>query len=139
MKAIIEHRRQHTVELPFLDVTARAIVVRRGDGFWLGLRHHEGARYATPGGHMEEGESAEEALLRELAEEGLEFVGLDPRWRDWLSVDVNPHNRVLNIWYLCIVDDVHIGANEEVVETRWIDPAEDVWYPTMREKMRLAV
>jgi hypothetical protein len=38
-----------TVELPFSRVSARAIVVRRGDGAILGTLHRQNGRYALPG------------------------------------------------------------------------------------------
>ena len=139
MRAIFDRHGKITVELPFEHITARAIIVRREDGCLLGMKHRADGRYAPPGGHMENGESPDETVLRELDEEGLELVAPDPRWREWLAVDAFMPTAALNIWFVFLVDDVTVRPNSEGLSTRWFDPAEDVWYPEMREKIRLAL
>lgn len=46
-----------------------AVIGARLDGRWIFCRHHERDTWEIPGGHIEPGESADEAALRELWEE----------------------------------------------------------------------
>lgn len=48
-------------------VTVRALIVDRGELFMV--KHHGESYYALPGGHLEDGEHLEEAMVRELEEE----------------------------------------------------------------------
>ena len=61
------------IEVPIDTETPRAVsaIVRRGDRYLLVLRANPPAqnRYAFPGGRIDPGETAEEAVLRELEEE----------------------------------------------------------------------
>jgi 8-oxo-dGTP pyrophosphatase MutT (NUDIX family) len=139
MQGIFETPRAYKVKLPFNHITARAVIVRRRDGALLGVLHRMDGRYAPPGGHMEDGESPDQSLLRELDEERIRLIGNDDRWRERVTVDYFDRTRSLNIWYLFLVEDAQIGYNEESVETRWLDPSQDVWYPNMREKILFAV
>ena len=65
------------VKLPFKKVTARAILVRREDGCLFGVLHEINGRYSPPGGAVDQGESPEEALLRELEEEKIRMISPD--------------------------------------------------------------
>ena len=127
------------IKVPFEIVTARAIVVRRSDGALLGTLHRHGGKYALPGGSVETGETPDQALMRELEEENIRLIGPDGKWKERLAVDYFHGDKSLNFWYLCMVDDVQLGENEEVIETRWFDQTQDVWYPGMREKICLAI
>ncbi len=71
-----------TIRLPFRRTSTRAIIVRRKDGAILGTLHHKGGKYALPGGVIDNGESAEKALLRELEEENITLIGSDDAWHD---------------------------------------------------------
>ncbi len=125
--------------LPFDRVTARAIILRRGDGAILGALHHQDGRFAPPGGGVEAGEVPERAVLRELEEEGIRLIGPDAFWMRRLAVDYYPGYREMNLWYIFLVEDVQIGNSPEFVDVRWFDQTQDVWYPLMREKMFLAI
>ena len=45
----------------------------------------------------------------------------------------------MNIWYIFLAEDVHIGNSEEWIDARWLDQTQDVWYPRMRERIFLAI
>ena len=55
------------------------------------------------------------------------------------SVDYYDGDDSLNYLYLFIVDDTHLGVNEQVVDTRWFSQTQVLWYPGMREKLCLAI
>lgn len=128
---------ERTITLPFAQVTARALIVRRRNGAILGMQHHKGARYALPGGHVEDGEATDAAVLRELEEENVTLHGVDPNWRERLAVDYFHGYRELALWYVMIVDDGVAAENDETIDSRWIAQDEDVWHPLMRERLLL--
>jgi ADP-ribose pyrophosphatase YjhB (NUDIX family) len=128
-----------TVKLPFSRVSARAIVVRRSDGALIGVVHHRNARCALPGGVVDDGESAEKAVVRELREENITLRGDDGGWRERVTVDYYPGYRELALWYVFVVDDVDIGPCDETLEARWVQQDEDVWYPLVRERILLVL
>lgn len=127
------------IKLPFKKVTARAILLRRKDGCLFGVLHQANGRFSPPGGMVKQGESPEEALMRELEEEKIRLIGPDSNWRERMAVDYFAGRKELNIWYIFLVDDVQVGESEEIVDGRWLDQTQDVWYPTMREKIILAI
>lgn len=130
---------QKTVDLPFSRVSARAIIVRKRDGAIIGTIHHQGATCALPGGNVDDGESVEDAVMRELDEENFTLVGSDEGWRERIAVDYFHGYRELAVWYLFIVEDADIQPSEENVESRWVGQHEDVWHPFMRERILLAI
>ncbi len=126
-------------DLPFKRVTVRAIIIRRDDGALLGMLHRTDGKYSPPGGGMKKGETAEETVLRELEEEKIVITGRDPKWRERIAVDFYDKTGELNIWYIFLAEDVHIGKSEEWIDARWLDQTQDVWYPRMRERIFLAI
>lgn len=126
-------------QLPFKNITARAILVRRDDGCLFGVLHPGRKRYAPPGGHLEIGESPEEAVLRELEEESIRLIDSDAHWKERLAVDYYAGTQALNCWYIFLVEDVQIGESEEIADARWLNQSQDVWHPHMREKILLAL
>jgi 8-oxo-dGTP pyrophosphatase MutT (NUDIX family) len=128
-----------TVELPFNRVSARAIIVRRSDGALIGVVHHQNALCALPGGVLDDGESAEQAVARELGEENITLLGDDGGWRERMAVDYYSGYRELALWYVFVVDDADIGPCDETLEARWVRQDEDVWYPLARERILLAL
>jgi 8-oxo-dGTP pyrophosphatase MutT (NUDIX family) len=127
------------LNLPFERVTVRAIILRREDGALLGVLHRKDGSYAPPGGGMEPGETPEQTVLRELEEEFITLVGRDPKWRERIAVDYYHLHREMNIWYVFLTDDVILRETDEILDARWLDQTQDVWYPLMREKILLAI
>ena len=125
--------------LPFEKVTARAIIMRRDDGCLLGVLHKKNGRYAPPGGHLEDGESPQEAVQRELEEETIRLIDSDTHWAERMAVDFFAGTGTLNIWYVFLVEDVQVGESKEILDVRWLNQSQDVWYPQMREKIFLAI
>lgn len=46
-----------------------SVISARYQGKWVFVRHHQRSTFEIPGGHIEEGETADEAASRELMEE----------------------------------------------------------------------
>ena len=65
---------QKVISLPFKRVSARAIIIRKGDGAILGTLHKHGGKYALPGGSLENGENSLEAFLHGLEEEHIHLI-----------------------------------------------------------------
>ena len=84
-------RAQGTQHRPLTQVAVGVLV--RSDGYFLLTTRPEGKAYAGywefPGGKIEQGESMEQALLRELREE----LGIDvTRWEPWQTESIDyPH------------------------------------------------
>ncbi len=127
------------VNLPFGRISARAMVVRRKDGAILGTLHHEGAKLAPPGGAVDDGESPDQAVERELAEENIQLINSSDTWRTRFDVSYFDGYKELSIWYIFDVEDAEIGECEENIFSRWVSQDEDVWYPGLREQMLLMI
>jgi 8-oxo-dGTP pyrophosphatase MutT (NUDIX family) len=125
--------------LPFGRVSARAIIVRQEDGAILGTLHRINGRYALPAGGLENNESAEDAIIRELHEENITLIGSDNNWHERITVDYYNGYKELTLWFLFVVKDADVQPCEENIETRWITQDEDVWYPLTREKIMLSI
>ena len=93
MQGIFDKPHSYTVQLLFDHITARAVIVRRRDGALLGVLHRHDGSYAPPGGHMDQGESPDVTLMRELDEERVRLIDVDEKWRDNLVVDYFDGNR----------------------------------------------
>lgn len=116
--------RHYTVEMRDGAVHGAIAVIER-QGRLLVIRRAEGIRAAGwwcfPGGAIEPGESAEQALVREVREElGLEVRPLEQLW-EWERPD---GQLVLHWWRAELTTDdcewqLHPG---EVAEARWVTP-----------------
>jgi hypothetical protein len=73
--------------------------------------------------------------MRELNEENIRLVGSDGNWRERMFVDYYNGYKELSVWFLFIVENAEIEPCHELVEARWIEQGEDVWYPSLREKI----
>lgn len=90
-----------------------ALVVRRGGDVLMGQRYgsHGEGTWCFPGGHMEYGETPEEACLRELAEECGEDLVVGP---------VRQHSFFSKVW-------THLGRHYITLylETDWVSGIAD--------------
>lgn len=130
---------QKSIILPFKRASARALILRKRDGAVLGTLHAVDGNYALPGGAFEDGETSQEAVLRELEEENIVLVNQDPSWRTDIVVDYFRGYGELSIWHIFVVDDAEFGACDENIESRWISQDEDLWHPYLKEKIILAI
>lgn len=130
---------QKTIFLPFTRVSARAIIVRSSDGAILGALHHKDGKFALPGGAIDNGESPDKAILRELREEKIGLIGSDEQWHDRIVVDYFHGYKELNIWFLFIVKEIHSAPCEEIVALKWIKQDHNEWYPFIKEKILLSI
>ena len=125
-----------TITLPFGQITVRALIVRRSDRAVLGALHRPDGCYALPGGSITDGDSPQDALLRELAEEGITLIGGSENWRECLAVDYFRGYNQLSLWYLFLVDDVAATQTDELLQMEWITSDQDPWYPNQRVKIQ---
>ena len=130
---------EKTVNLPFYNISSRALILRRSDGSILGTLHRKGGKYALPGGAAEDGEDLAETVIRELEEENIRLVGMHADWQENIIVDYFKGYRSFALWYLIPVDDAEIAPCDENIETRWVSQDEDAWYPLMRERILLEI
>jgi len=128
---------EKSVNLPFRKISARALIIKKKDGFIIGTLHRKNGKYALPGGALENGESTEQAVRRELAEENFKLIS--PEWETRVVVDYFDGYGELSVWHIIIVDDVEIGFSEENIKSRWVGQEEDVWYPFMLERILLTL
>lgn len=102
-------------------------VLRQGDRVLLGHRRSDRSWFADvwdfPGGHVEEGETPQEAIARELLEElGVE---IDPPAHDAdLDLAFPEHSLHLAIWFLDHDGPVENRSPDEHDELRWVTEAE---------------
>lgn len=102
-----------------LEFGVKALIIR--DGKFL-VMHNNGVKddlWELPGGRMEFGETAEEALERELMEEtGLKVKPL--RLLDtWDLIRGNHH--ITGIIYLCSLEEGEVTLSDEHDAYKWID------------------
>lgn len=113
----------------FPEPTVGALVQREDGKVLLCNSHKWPGLYTVPGGHVELGETCEEALVREIKEE----VGLDIKVVDLISIQqvIYPtefYRRAHFIFfdYLCTMhgsQSVKVDANE-IQQTIWTTPKE---------------
>ncbi len=118
----------HDLPQQFPEATVGALVVR-DDGKVLVVKSKKWRdKYSVPGGHIELGERAEDAIVREVKEE----TGLDVKVSKLLLVqqaifpkDYVKHEHYLFLDYVCeaLTTSVHLDG-KELQEYTWVDPGE---------------
>lgn len=94
------------------------VVLRRDDRVLLALGDYGRKLWGLPGGLVEEGESAEQAAVRETREE----TGYDVELGGLVAVS-DPGRIVLQIFAATIVGGVERPEPGEIAELRWVDDA----------------
>jgi ADP-ribose pyrophosphatase YjhB (NUDIX family) len=126
---------------------AVAAVIRRADGRALFVRRANDpakGRLALPGGFVDPGESAEEALAREIREE----VGLELRGVRYSSSHANEYDydgvryHTVDLFFVATVDDPDEAKALDAVEALvWMDPLTmplaEVAFESMRAALRV--
>ena len=95
----------------------RVLMTRRPPGGPLGLK------WEFPGGKLEPGESAKQALVRELREE----LGVGSSSQGTLAVETHVYDHGLTVelhFVRCELDSHDFTPNREVHEVRWTRPSE---------------
>jgi nucleoside triphosphatase len=114
-------------EQQFPEPTVGALIFNREGKLFLMKSHKWGGKYVIPGGHIELGEKAEDALKREIKEEtgldifDIEFIGIqdfifDPAFwkkRHFVFLD-----------YACRTNSIEVKLNSEGQEHGWFSPDE---------------
>ena len=109
-------------ELAGIETIARGVCLR--EGRLLLCRAKGGATTYLPGGHIEFGETARQALVREVREE----LGLDAQTGKFLGVVENaftqhgkPHAEINLVYELILPPDAEIAAREDWIAFEWRD------------------
>ena len=90
----------------------KILLVRRADSMW-------GDAWSIPGGHIDFGETVEEALKRELKEElnlktlKVKFVGYEE-----FTPETKPDKQFISLNFLVIANE-QIQPNHEIKEAKW--------------------
>ena len=118
-----------------LDRERRLLFIRRAKEPGKG-------KLAMPGGFVDSGESAEEALLREIREE----VGLELRDVTYFAsyANIYPYDgvtyRTLDLFFMCETDHpAHARALDGVSGVEWLDPQDVSEKHVAFESMRSAI
>ena len=104
-----------------------AAVITDAEGRVLVVRKHGTSVFMQPGGKPEPGESAAEALSRELKEEiGLDVDpgALEPLGSFESDAANEPGHRVVAETFRVSADPSTVSAQAEIAELRWITPDE---------------
>ncbi|SCY56171.1 NUDIX domain-containing protein [Alkaliphilus peptidifermentans] len=113
--------------MKYPEPTVGAIIFNPDNKILLCKSHKWNDKYIIPGGHIEMGESMEDALRREILEEtGLEIYDIN-----LISIKESVYNKAFHekkhfifIDYICKTDSYNVTLNEEAQEYKWVDLSE---------------
>lgn len=104
------------------EPTVGALIYGKDNRIFLMKSHKWGHKYTIPGGHIEVGETMEQALVREVKEETNLNI-YDIRFIKFFEVIFDPHfhNRKHFIFFdfTCHTNDTDVILNEEAEEYLW--------------------
>ena len=110
--------------MSYPEPTVSAVIFNPENKILLCRSHKWDDKFVIPGGHIETGESMEEALRREIKEEtGLEIRNIElVSLKECIHSDSFHEKRhFIFIDYTCRTDSSEVTLNEEAQEYRWVD------------------
>ncbi|MFB6319481.1 NUDIX domain-containing protein [Saccharicrinis sp. FJH54] len=110
--------------MEYPEPTVGAVIFNPDGKVLLCKSHKWNDQYIIPGGHIELGETMEEALKREVLEEtGLEIYDIELVSLTETVYDRSFHERkhFIFIDYTCRTDSTHVVLNDEAEEYEWVD------------------
>jgi nucleoside triphosphatase len=123
--SFLPHHSEGIPELPeqqFPEPTVGAVIFNTEDRFLLLKSHKFNGQYVVPGGHIELGETMEEALRREIMEE----TGLTVRDIELVDLQEFIYDEIywkkrhfIFLDYRCRTDGTDVVLNEEAEEYLW--------------------
>ncbi|MFB6341114.1 NUDIX domain-containing protein [Saccharicrinis sp. FJH62] len=110
--------------MKYPEPTVGAVIFNSDNKVLLCKSHKWNDKYVIPGGHIELGETMEQALKREILEEtGLEIYDIQ-----LVSLTETVFNKVFHerkhfifIDFICRTDSNHVVLNDEAEEYKWVD------------------
>lgn len=124
------------VERDLFRITTQAIIFNEEDNI-LVLKYAHRDEWCFPGGHVDQGEQADEAIVREVREEtGLDAIVLSP-------IDIHMHRDRCIIAFLVEKINSHITLSEEHTDYKWISIEEldivNIIHKDMKRRARIAL
>ena len=102
---------------PIFNTAISAVILNKDITKTLLIRQYNMGLDVLVAGYINKGESAEEALFREIKEE----VGLKPIYYKFQKTEYWPRSNTLLINFFCIVEDMNVVINDEVESYKWFD------------------
>lgn len=106
-------------DTPKHSVSVAGIVVR-ADGRILAVQRRDNAHWEAPGGVLELGETFEEGVRREVAEE----TGVDVRVERLTGAYKNLPRGIVALVFRCTAVGGDAGESDEAQRVRWLTPTE---------------
>ena len=96
-------------------VVAAFVLIQKEEGILLAKQSYGQQYWSLPGGVMEEGESIEQAAIREVKEE----TGLDIRLGKLIGIYSKPSEGALAMTFMGYVVGGELKADHEIIEVRY--------------------